>query len=225
MFERSLKQLQLILKNIDEGAWSRLEPFHLSVFRSLYARRINYSFLHILAQFWDSQKHVFRFNMVELCPLPEEFEAILGSRLDSSRLIVVPSAQTPDLHIIHYQMARMFNLAPQLSLQYIFGNEISLSSLMEAVTSIDVKETRWPRMLASCIYAQFLLVSLSGNCDAKLLHIIDQVEDGLNPFLLILAETITGLDNFTSTRRFSGSPILLEVCSFLFLHQIISVIF
>ena len=225
MSERSQKQLQLILKNIDGGAWSRLEPFHLSVFRSLYARRINYPFLHVLAQFWDSQKPVCRFNTVELCPLPEEFEAILGSRLDSARLIAVPSAQIPDLHLIQYRMARMFNLSPQLSLQYIFGNEIGMGSLIEAVTSTDDKEARWPRMLAFCIYAQFLLVSLSGNCDSKLLHILDQVEDGLNPFPLTLAETITGLDNFASTRRFSGSPMLLEVCSFLFLHQIISVIF
>ena len=154
--------------------------------------------------------------MVELCPLPEEFEAILGSRLDSARQIAVPLVQTPDLHLIQYQMARMFNLAPQLSLQYIFGKEISLSSLMEAVTSTDNKETRWPRMLAFYIYAQFLLVSLSGNCDAKLLHILNQVEDGLNPFPLILAETITGLDNFASTRRFSGSPMLLEVSSLSF---------
>ena len=154
--------------------------------------------------------------MVELCPLPEEFEAILGSRLDSARQIAVPSVQTPDLHLIQYQMARMFNLAPQLSLQYIFGEEISLISLMEAVTSTDDKEMHWPRMLAFCIYAQFLLVSLSGNCDTKLLHILNQVEDGLNPFPLILAETITGLDNFASTRRFSGSPMLLEVSSLSF---------
>ena len=102
MSERSLKQLQLILKNLDGGAWSRLEPFHLSVFRSLHARRINYPFLHVLSQFWDSQKHVFRLNMVELCPLPEEFEAILGSRLDSARQIAVPLVQTPDLHLIQY---------------------------------------------------------------------------------------------------------------------------
>ena len=100
MTERSLKQLQLILKNLDGGAWSRLEPFHLSAFRSLHTRKINYPFLHILAQFWDPQKHVFRFNMVELCPLPEEFEAIIGSRLDSACQIVSPAVQAPDLHLI-----------------------------------------------------------------------------------------------------------------------------
>ena len=154
--------------------------------------------------------------MVELCPLPEEFEAILGSRLDSACQIAVPPVQTPDLHLIQYQMARMFHLSPQLSLQYIFGNEIAISSLTKAVASTNDKEIRCPWMLASSIYAQFLLVSLSGNYDSKLLHILDQVEDGLNPFPLILAETITGLDNFASTRQFSGTPMLLEVSSSLF---------
>ena len=102
MSERSLKQLQSILKNLDGGAWSRLELFYLSVFRSLHARRINYPFLHVLAQFWDSQKHIFKFNTVELCPLQEEFEAIIGSRLDFTCQIVIPPVQTPDLHSIQY---------------------------------------------------------------------------------------------------------------------------
>ena len=72
-------------------------------------------------------------------------------------------------------------------------------------------ETQWPQILATYLYAQFLLISLSGNCDSKLLHVLDQVEDGLNPFPLILGETIVGLDDFTETRQFCGSSMLLEV--------------
>ena len=176
-----------------------MESFHLSIFRSLHARLINYPFLYVLAQFWDSQKHVFRFNTVELCPLPEEFEAILGSRLDSACQISIPPIQTPDLHSIQYQMARMFNFPLQLSLQHIFGNEIMMSSLLKAVMVTNNTEVHWHRMFAFCIYAQFLLVSPSGNCDSKMLNILDQVEAGLNPFPLILAETIIGLDNFLET--------------------------
>ena len=54
-------------------------------------------------------------------------------------------------------------------------------------------------------------MSRSGNCDSKILHILDQVENGLNPFPLVLAETLVGLDNFASLGRLSGSPMLLEV--------------
>ena len=81
--------------------------------------------------------------------------------------------------------------------------------------AIDNTEAYWLRILAFCVYAQFLLVSPSGNCDSKMLNILDQVEAGLNPFPLILAETIVGLDKFSETRRFSGSPMLLEVSFFI----------
>ena len=84
MTDKSLKLLQPILKSLNGESWVKLDPFHLSVFQSMYARRINYPFLHVVVEFWDSKDHVFRFNMVELCPLPEEFEAILGSQLDSA---------------------------------------------------------------------------------------------------------------------------------------------
>ena len=83
----------------------------------------------------------------------EELEAILGYRLDSARQIVVPPVQTPDLHSIQYQMARMFNIPPQSSLQHVFGNEITMSSLLEAVMATINTEVYWFRMLAFCVYA------------------------------------------------------------------------
>ena len=66
-------------------------------------------------------------------------------------------------------------------------------------------------MIAFCIYAQFLLVSPFGDCDPKIMHILDQVESGFNPMPVILAETLTGLDNLPLVHRFAGSPLLLEV--------------
>ena len=66
----------------------------------MYAKRINFPFLHVVAEFWDSKDHVFRFNTVEICPLPEEFEAILGLQSDSTCQIVTPSFEIPDLHSI-----------------------------------------------------------------------------------------------------------------------------
>ena len=111
-------------------------------------------------------------------------------------------------------MDRMFNIPPQSSLQHVFVNEIAVSSLLEAVMAIDNTEAYWLRMLAFCVYAQFLLVSPSGNCDYKMLNVLDQEEVGLNPFPLILAEKIVGLDNFSETRNFSRSLMLLEVSFF-----------
>ena len=64
----------------------------------MYTRRINYPFLYVLTDFWDSKNHVFRFNMVELCPMNEEFEAIFGSQSDSACQIATPPLETLDLH-------------------------------------------------------------------------------------------------------------------------------
>ena len=153
MSEKSLKRLQPILKSLKEESWAKLDPFHLSVFRSMYATRINYPFLHVVAEFWDSKDHVFRFNTVELCSLPEEFEAILGSQSDSGCQIAISPFEIPDLHLIQYQMARMFNFSPQTSLHYLSGAEINMNSLLSSVMATDKSEVHWPRLLALCLYS------------------------------------------------------------------------
>ena len=91
-----------------------------------------------------------------------------------------------------------------------------MNSLLDSVVATDKWEVHWPRLLALCLYSQFLLISSFGDCDPKIIYVLDQVEAGQNPFPLILAETIQGLDKFAETRCFSGSPILVEVSSSLF---------
>ena len=211
MAEGSFPQLQAIMKSLDGESWSRLEPFRLPVLRSLHHTRINYPFLHTLAQFWDAQKHVFRFSTVELCPLPEEFEALLGYNLDPTCQLAIPRLRSPDPHTIQYQLRTLYGQSPRISAGSIINSEIQLESLIEILLDMGTAKVRWPRTMALCLYSQFLLVSLSGNCDPKLLHVLDQVENGHNPFPLILAETLVGLDNFASLGRLSGSPMLLEV--------------
>ena len=124
----------------------------------MYARRINYPFLHVVAKFWDSKNHIFRFNTVELCPLPEEFEAILGSQSDSACQIVIPPFEIPDLHLIQYQMSCMFNFSPQISLHYLSGAEINMNSLLDSMVATEKSKVHWPRLLALCLYSQFLLI-------------------------------------------------------------------
>ena len=89
-----------------------------------------------------------------------------------------------------------------------------MSSLLNSVVAIDKLEIYWPRLLALCLYSQFLLVSLSSDYDLKILSILDQVEAGQNSFPLILVETIHGLDKFAEIRHFSGSSMLPEVSFF-----------
>ena len=211
MAEGSSPQLLAIMKILDGESWSRLEPFQLPVLRYLHHTRINYPLLHTLAQFWDMRKHVFRFGTVELCPLPEEFEALFVYNLDPTCQLAIPRLRSPDPHTILYQLRTLYGQSSRTSACSIVDSEIRSESLIEILLDIGMAEVHWPRVLTVCLYSQFLLVSHSGNCDSKILHILDQVENGRNPFPLILAKTLVGLDNFVSLGRLSGSPMLLEV--------------
>ena len=108
MAEGSFLQLQAIMKSLDGESWSRLEPFRLPVLRSLHHTRINYPFLHTLAQFWDARKHVFQFGTMELCPLPEEFEALLGYNLDPTCQLAIPRLRSLDPHTIQHQLRTLY---------------------------------------------------------------------------------------------------------------------
>ena len=112
--QETLKQLRPILKSLNEDDWLKLDPIFLSAFRSLSAFTINYPFLHWVVQFWDPRKHVFCFNNFEICPLLEEFGAILGYLPDSSQQIATPWLRTPDLPGILQFMAQLLNLPPHL---------------------------------------------------------------------------------------------------------------
>ena len=105
----------------------------------------------------------------------------------------------------------MLNFLPQTSLLHLSGAEININSLLDSVVATEKLKVYWPQLLALCLYSQFLLTLLFGDCDPKILFILDQVEAGHNPFPLILAETIHGMDHFAETRHFFGSPMLLKV--------------
>ena len=116
-------------------------------------------------------------------------------------------------------MAHFFNVPPSFSLVHVSGNRIIFDSFLKAVVAVNNNEVYWPQIIAFYLYAQFLLVFPSGDYDLKIMQILDQVESGLNFMLVILAETLIGLDNLPMTHHFTRSPILLEVHTlFLPLH-------
>ena len=69
------------------------------------------------------------------------------------------------------------------------------------------------RIVSFCLYAQFLLTASQGHADVRIIGIIEQVETRANSMLVILAETIIGLDNFKEKNRLSSSLLLLQVCN------------
>ena len=90
---------------------------------------------------------------------------------------------------------------------------MNLSALITAYETKDKDNPTWIRIVSFCLYAKFLLVSSHGEADTRIISILEQVKIGANPMLVILAETIIGLDNFKEQNRLSGSLLLLQVCN------------
>ena len=90
MSQASLQLMKTFFKSLNGNDWNRLQHFHVKLLRSLQYLKIDTAFLYAATTFWDTRDHVFRFNGQELCPLIEEFAAILGCSLDSTAMIILP---------------------------------------------------------------------------------------------------------------------------------------
>ena len=110
MTQVSLQLLKTFLKSLDGNDWNRLQSFHIKSLHSLQHLKIDIPFLHAAATFWDTQNHIFRFNGQELCPLVEEFAAILGYSLDSIAMITLPdmNMQIPHKLISFFDRCHLF---------------------------------------------------------------------------------------------------------------------
>ncbi|KAI8567969.1 hypothetical protein RHMOL_Rhmol02G0162700 [Rhododendron molle] len=74
-------------------------------------------------------------------------------------------------------------------------------------------QTRCMTALCMCLLAAYLLVPSTGHASLALISIAVQIEAQKNVILMVLAETLMGLDKVRSgeTETFGGSPLLLQV--------------
>ena len=198
--------MKTFLKNLNGNNCNRLQSFLIKSLRSFQHLKIDISLLHAATTFWDTQDHVFRFNGQELCPLIEEFAAILGCSLDSTAMIILP-----DLNIqIPHKLISFFDMPPDnIYSSLLPSGSMNLSSLITACETKDKNNRAWIKTVSFCLYAQFLLTASQGDVDVRIISIIEQVETGANHMPVILAETIIRLDNFKEQNRLSGSLLLL----------------
>ena len=173
MSQASLQLMKTFLKSLNGNNWNRLQPFHIKSLRSLQYLKIDTAFLHAATTFWDTQDHVFRFHGQELCPLIEEFAAILGYSLDSTAMIILP-----DLNMqIPHKLVAFFYMSPDdIYSSLLPSGALNLSSLITACEKKDKNTPAWIRTVSFCLYAQFLLVSSKGDTDIRIISIIEQVE-------------------------------------------------
>ena len=96
--------------------------------------KIDTALLHTAVIFWDSKDHVFIFNGQELCPIIEEFAAILGCSLDSTAMITLSDM---DMQIPHKLIA-FFDMPPDdIYSSLLPSGTMNLSSLITACETKD----------------------------------------------------------------------------------------
>ena len=108
--------------------------FKLNLWDLFNIWKIDNSFLHVAITFWDTKDYVFRFNSQELCPLIEEFTAILGCSLDSTAMI---SLSDLDMQLPNKLIA-FFDMPPDDIYLYLFPcGTMNLSSI---ITACEIKD-------------------------------------------------------------------------------------
>ena len=208
MFQKSANTLRKHLESMDTETWNSLDRYHLAEFKAFLNFSFDTKLLHAASECWSTKHHIFCFNGVELCPLFEEFEGILGKPYRSNAPLPLPYAfnQTPE------SLSGFFGVTLGQILPCMEGPFLLTLPLLELGSSKPKNCKFWQRITSFCLYAHFLLVSTEGRGSIQIAHVVEQVESGHNPFPIILAETIIGLDSMKHTRRLRGSPLLLQVC-------------
>ena len=156
MTQASLQLMKTFLKSLNGNDWNKLQPFHVKSLRSLQHLKIDIALLHVAATFWDTQDHVFKFNGQELCPLIEEFTAILGCSLNSIVMIALPYLEMQ----IPHKLISFFDMPlDDIHSSILSYRLMNLSSLITAFGTKDKNNPAWIRAVSFCLYAQFLLIS------------------------------------------------------------------
>ena len=161
--------MKAFLKGLNGNNWNKLQSFHVKSLRSLRHLKVDTAFLHAAVTFWDIKDHVFIFNGQELCPLIEEFAAVLGCSLGSTTMIALPEldVQIPNKLITFFDLP-----SDDIYLCLFPFGTIKLSSLITAYETKDKDNPAWVRTVSFYLYTQFLLVSSQGEIDTRIISIL-----------------------------------------------------
>jgi hypothetical protein len=166
--------------------------------------KLNLPLLQAARNFWDHTRHVFRFNRCKLCPMMEEFGAVMG--LSNFNQILLPPKHVDPVLL----------LEEVLSTPYRFGSSWSendgfdLHALVNHLEVVD--EECYPEALAVVVLAGFFLTDNFSEIDAMVLDTVSRMDmENLVP--MILGETLNGFDELREGMcpYFKGSPLLLQV--------------
>ncbi|KNA15118.1 hypothetical protein SOVF_101190 [Spinacia oleracea] len=178
----------------------------LRVLASFRFVKLYVHFILAALEVWDPNHHIFRFGNNEVCPLLEEFSAILGWPF-----MMEPCIRSVEEHFF-LAFQSYLGLKPPLLSAVVYGRAVDLSLLVTYFAGLDVPMFYRFRALSFCIFARFLFSKQGfGNGDASLIEIVEQFASGRDPMPLVIGETLMGLDMLKSDPSALplGSPVRL----------------
>jgi hypothetical protein len=164
--------------------------------------KLNLPLLRVASDFWDHTRHVFSFNRCELCPIMEEFGAIMG--ISNFNQMLLPPKHTDSILLLDEVLSMPYKSGSSWSM----NDGFDLHALVDHFSEV-VDEECYPEALAIVVLAGFFLTG-DFETDAVALDAISCM-DKKNPVLMILGETLNGLHELKESMcpYFKGSPLLL----------------
>ena len=200
--------------------------YGLTPITTLRGVAVDYDFLRACVRLWDPETHVFRFGTgwFELCPLFEEFCAIIGC--DPNGPLVRNELRVGNLHLFE----GLFGFSSSRARKMIVEGRVVLSSLIDSFfeADFDVPEQLLfrRRALVFCLLAGFLFNRDPGFGNLALCPLISQMESGQCIGGLVLAETFRSLDRAAlGFEEWTVSPVILQVSVIAFLFLIFLLFF
>ena len=159
--------------------------------------------------YWVPSCHVFRLNEIELCPIIEEFGAIMGESKIDDLIFPTMSGDLPSLLWI------VLGVLETTANRWCVFDKLNLRLVFDYFSSLGLPkgERPWSYYLHAfslCALARYFLVQHSYCVDLRMCMVAYELKRG-NLVGLILAETFDGLDSFRRREAsfFAGSPLLL----------------
>ena len=189
----TIHDINIWVRSFDFSTKTNFIAYKLEGIKALGNVKIKWNFLCAVVKFWDPEDHVFQFKTVELCPMIEEFSAILG--YDPSKKSVAVSCNPRHRE----SLPNALDLPTSITSSMVEGHMVTLRAIVSRVIK---KRTygvtdNMPKIfgLALCFVGEFLLCSRRhGFTDARAISVVSQIKDGDNSISLILVETLLILD-------------------------------
>lgn len=198
------------LASVTKQEWEKLQPSGLLCMKNYYNYMVNDHLLRAVSQLWCPVNHVFRTRRLEICPTLEDFSGIMN--LPCAKW-VQPALPAPKPDANHFSL-KWFKL-PLPSLRRMISRDkeqpgLKLSVAFDILQDLEKDDPSWIPLMILLLMGCFLCTSTVDVVDFRLVSLLPNISRDKPPVMIILAETIRGLD-MHKKGRIEGSPILLNI--------------